>query len=60
MRLAIDISETIDGYRLDILEEGKVPYRINPQTKQEAMRSLHEYLRKNHAPKPPIQTMDVI
>ena len=60
MRIAIDISETIDGYRLDILEEGRVPYRINPRTKEETFLSVLTFIQNQLKKKPPTHTMEVL
>lgn len=60
MRVAIDITEAINGWRFDVLEDGKPSYKENCTTKEQAFLYLAQYVTKQLKPKLPTHTMDVI
>jgi hypothetical protein len=61
MRIAIDITEAVNGFRFDVLEEGKLAYKENCATKQDALLFLLQYTNKKlKEMSKPTHTMDVI
>lgn len=60
MRIAIDITEAINGWRLDIMEDGFRPRKENVETRDQAFLYLKVYVEQQLKRKPPINTMDVI
>lgn len=61
MRISIDIQEAINGWRLDIIEDGKGVYRENFTQKVDVFKYLYRYSLKELAINPnTIRTMDVI
>lgn len=59
MRIAIDIQEAVNGWRLDIIEDGKGVYRENFTQKQDVFKYLYRYTLKELS-NTTIRTMDVI
>lgn len=61
MRIAIDITEAINGWRLDIIEDGKAIYRENFTQKTDVYKYLYRHVLTELAKNPNIiRTMDVI
>lgn len=63
MRIAIDITEAINGWRLDIIEDlgqASKTRRENVETQDQAFLYLKVYAEQQLRRKPPINTMDVI
>lgn len=58
MKIAIDITEAVNGWRLDILEDGKKPYHENVTAHDDVLKHAIKYLQSKIMR--PIHTMDVI
>lgn len=59
MKIAIDITEAINGWRLDIIEDNK-SWKENVTTLNEVFVLLQHYAEKQLRRKLPTHTMDVI